>query len=623
MRLLATRDFFVRLGIACLLCALLLAAGCAAPVGVRRVDARSVHRSLTANILSTGEPSAPSIQTLNRSNLFDRFRDDPAGALAELRARYLADPQPVDLFALAELSFVHAERGGGRPFYLASAVYAYGFLFPGRGKPVPDPFDPRLRLAADLYNRGLTAGLASEDGSVVDLSPRTLPLSFGELVLDSDPSSFLWVNHRLVDFVPVAELEVRGLRDRYRQAGIGAPLAARIGDLDTARGELIHERWLAPTMRVASTAFVRIERVGKGIAEGRVRGSVELFVAGADPTVKIDGRAIPLEHEPTAAMAYSLTKSRLWELEIPGFMGEEVDLAAASNLVMLQPHRKGRIPVVFVHGTASSPVRWAEMVNELRADPRLRAHYEAWIFFYRSGNPILYSALQLREAIGGAIAALDPDGRDPGLQRVVMIGHSQGGLLTKLMVVQGGERFWSNVSDVSIEELDLESETEALLESAFYFEPLPQVRRVIFICTPHGGSFLAGRRLGSFASSLVKMPVTLGRAGRDLFETDPEKRVLRKLDHMPSSIDNMTPGNPMLVTLHDTPLDERVTGHSIIAVRTEGPPMNQHDGVVAYSSAHIEGVASEKIVISGHSAQGHPDTIAEVRRILLEHLDAR
>jgi triacylglycerol esterase/lipase EstA (alpha/beta hydrolase family) len=205
----------------------------------------------------------------------------------------------------------------------------------------------------------------------------------------------------------------------------------------------------------------------------------------------------------------------------------------------------------------------------------------------------------------------------------VTIGHSQGGLLTKLIAVQGGERFWSNVSDVSIEELDLEPETQALLEPAFYFEPLPQLRRVIFICTPHGGSFLAGRRLGSFASSLVKIPVTLGRAGRDLFETDPEKRVLRKLDHMPSSIDNMTPGNPLLETLHDTPLDEAVTGHSIIAVRTEAPPMNQHDGVVAYSSAHIEGVVSEKIVISGHSAQGHPDTIAEVRRILLEHLDAR
>ena len=153
--------------------------------------------------------------------------------------------------------------------------------------------------------------------------------------------------------------------------------------------------------------------------------------------------------------------------------------------------------------------------------------------------------------------------------------------------------------------------------------PLPQVRRVIFICTPHGGSFLAGLRLGSFASSLIKMPLTLGRAGIDLFETDPEQRVLRKLNHMPSSIDNMTPGDPMLVTLHDTPLAEAVTSHSIIAVRSEGPLMDQNDGVVAYPSAHIEGAASEAIVISSHSAQGHPDTIAEVRRILIEHLDAR
>ena len=232
MRLLATRGNSVRLGAVSLLCALQLAVGCAAPVGVKRVDARSVHRSLAANVLSTGEPSAASTQTLNRKNLFERFGNDPEGALAELRVRYLADPQPTDLFALAELSFVHAERGAGAPFYLASAIYAYGFLFPGRGREPPDPFDRRLRIAADLYNRGLTEGLATEDGSEVDLSPRTLPLSFGELVLESDPARFLWVNHRLVDFVPVAELEVRGLRDRYRQPGIGAPRPAPLGEVD-------------------------------------------------------------------------------------------------------------------------------------------------------------------------------------------------------------------------------------------------------------------------------------------------------------------------------------------------------------------------------------------------------
>lgn len=35
-------------------------------------------------------------------------------------------------------------------------------------------------------------------------------------------------------------------------------------------------------------------------------------------------------------------------------------------------------------------------------------------------------------------------------------------------------------------------------------------------------------------------------------------------------------------------------------------------------SKHIDGVVSEKMVRSGHSTQGHPETIQEVKRILFE-----
>ena len=601
---------------------LLLAVACRTPVGVKRVDARSVHRAITANVLTTGEPSPPAIQALNRSDLAERFGDDPEGALAELRERYLADPERRDLSALAELAFVHAENGGGRPWFLASAVYAYAFLFPGAGGLPPDAFDRRLRLAADLYNRGLTAGLALEGGDEVDLSARTVPLPFGELVLESKPGGFRWVGHRLEDFVPVAELEVRGLRDRYRRTGIGAPLAASIGPRDEALPERVYERWLPTQQRVPCTAFVRMPKVHRALSDGRVRGSVELYLAGEQETVQVDGRRVPLEFEPTAAMAFSLTEASLWDLELSGFRGQATDLGTASNLVMLQPHERGRIPLVFVHGTASSPARWAEMLNEMAADRRLRARYEAWMFFYNTGNPILYSAMQLRELLQAAIEVLDPDGSDVGLQRMVVMGHSQGGLLTKLMAVESGDRFWANVSEVPISELGLDPDTESLFRGAMFFAPVPQVRRLIFIATPHGGSFLAGRRVAGIATRLVKLPGDVARAGADLFESDPKDLAMRDIQRMPSSIDNMRPGHPFLVTLRETPLEARVTAHSIIPVLGSGPLTSRNDGVVAYESAHIEGVASEKVVLSGHSVQGHPQAILEVRRILLEHLDA-
>jgi hypothetical protein len=74
-------------------------------------------------------------------------------------------------------------------------------------------------------------------------------------------------------------------------------------------------------------------------------------------------------------------------------------------------------------------------------------------------------------------------------------------------------------------------------------------------------------------------------------------------------------------TVARLPLAPGITGHSIIAVLPGQDIKTGNDGVVEYTSAHLEGVESEKVVRSGHSAQGHPETIEEVRRILLRHLD--
>jgi hypothetical protein len=70
-------------------------------------------------------------------------------------------------------------------------------------------------------------------------------------------------------------------------------------------------------------------------------------------------------------------------------------------------------------------------------------------------------------------------------------------------------------------------------------------------------------------------------------------------------------------------LSARVAGSREGVELGEGPITGKTDGVVAYESAHIDGVASEKVVRSGHSTQGHPETIEEVRRILRDHVSER
>jgi pimeloyl-ACP methyl ester carboxylesterase len=615
--------------VACLLLAAAVSA-CATPIGVRRVDVQTVHRDLTASVLSTGRPSAPTAQLLHRLGLFDRFTREPDAVLAELHAGLAPTDDEVRVYALAELSFLHGERQGDPMRLLAAACYAYAFLFPGEDGAPPEPFDPRLRVASDLYNRALTGGLLLGDEGQRGIEGGRFRLPFGTLVIRRTPPEFVWAGYRFKSFQPAADYEVRGLRNRYRRRGIGAPLAARISsELEDAAPPPGHQR-IPDRVRVPVALLLRLERPRAGLASGRLRGTLSLYSQDDAREVTIDGREVPLEFETTATMALALETSGVWEFERRGFrIGDFRPQSGrlADGLFMRQPYRPGRIPVVLVHGTASSPARWAELVNELENDPRIWERYQIWLFIYNTGNPVALSGGALAEALRQTVAELDPEQQDPALSQMVVIGHSQGGLLTKLTAVDSGDLFWDRVSDVPLDELQLEPETRALLEQALFFEPLPFVRRVVFIATPHRGSYLtlwriAGFRPARWAARLVELPGDLAAASLDLMSANPDRELRRSLEDLPTSIDNMTPGNPFLEALALIPLAPRVSAHSIIAVQGDGPPEEGSDGVVRFESASIEGVESELVVRSSHSTQSHPQTIEEVRRILLEHAAA-
>jgi hypothetical protein len=259
------------------------------------------------------------------------------------------------------------------------------------------------------------------------------------------------------------------------------------------------------------------------------------------------------------------------------------------------------------------------MVNDLEADPWVRQHYQFWFFSYDSGNPIAYSAMLLRNALRKAIKTYDPQGNDPCLQHIIVIGHSQGGLLTKMMVINSGDRFWRNASDTPLDELKISEPTRALVRDSMFVEPLPFVSRVVFVATPQRGSYLAGPELvRRLVQKLVSMPSSLVQSGTDLFSRDSVKPYL-KMQTLPTAIDNMSPNHPFIRTISEIPLAPGVHAHSIIAVDADGPLENGGDGVVKYMSAHIDGVDSEKVVRSPHSCQSNPETIDEVRRILRLH----
>jgi triacylglycerol esterase/lipase EstA (alpha/beta hydrolase family) len=597
------------------------ATACGAPVRAVRVDPRHAHRVTLRTELTSGELSQHTQNFVYMHDLAERFERDPAGTLRDLHASFLGGHElREDLAALAELCFHHAERGGGRPYYLAAAAYAWIYLFPPDPANRPDRFSPRLRLACDLYNRGLTA--AMKEGDDVVLRGGSLPLPWGTVDVAFDASTLRWSTHELEGFVPMTELEVEGLPTIHRWPGIGAPLAAHVKtSVGGKAGDILGRR-----IRVPVTALLRFHDLVRDVGTGRLRATLEVHPGYGDRTVEIEGQQVPLEAEPTAALALTLSDSPVWSTELRGFLRGAL-LEDKTRLVAMSPYYAGSIPVVFVHGTASSAGRWAELYNELDNDPRLHGKYQFWFFSYETGNPIAYSAMRLRDALNAAIAVLDPDGKDPALRRMVIIGHSQGGLLTKAMVTDSGLDFWRNVSRTkSIDEIRVSDSTRTLLRKALIFEPQPFVKRVIFLSTPQHGSYVAGSWIAHQLARLVRAPLDVTRVMTDVVTGDRDAltvQAAKGIPGIPSAVDNMTPGNPFVKVMAAKPIAPGVHAHSIIAIKTGVIAPGANDGVVAYDSAHIDGVDSELVVKSAHSCQANPHTITEVRRILLEHLRAQ
>jgi hypothetical protein len=606
-----------------LVCALGLAlAACAGPISAVRVDPKVVQADLGRSAITTGESSWPTRNVLFERGLFDAFAAQPEAALADLhQAMVAAGGDPDLLFALAELSYLHGQAAKKPEYSLAAAVYAYAFLFPEGVGQAPGRFDPRLRIAAGLYNWALAASFASKDR--VEVVPRggTFALPFGDLAVAFDPAALRAGDRELYRFIPVSELEVHGLAMRYRRPGLGTPLAASTRPLAAAPPG---RDMVAPRLQVPVTALLRIAAARRALVQGEpLAGTLELHLAWDAEAVSIAGEQVPLENEPTAALALTVTDVPVMEIEMFGFLGRLTGLMQERPpLVSTTPYHPGLIPVVFVHGTASSIVRWVEMFNRLQADPELRRRFQFWFFQYDSGNPIALSALRLRDALSAAVARLDPAGTDPALRRMVLIGHSQGGLLVKMQVIHSGDRIWNEVSRKPLDALQLTDQTRDLLRRGLFVEPLPEVSRVVFICTPQRGSFVAGRNIiANVTRWLLTLPLALTGVAADMAR-NPDAFAGGGSPVMPSAVDNMSPRHPFIRALQEIPVAPAITVNSIIAVEGDGPVEQGNDGVVTYASAHIEPVESELVVKSGHSVQGDPHAIEEVRRILRKHVEA-
>lgn len=604
------------------LACLAVIAGCATPVGVNKLSPQEAYRETSANPLSAGVLSDQAKFVLNRYNLLQKFDEEPAAAIAELHQKALHDNRGDILYALAEACYLYgsqladsydsAQQAEAPDYFLLSTLYSYYFVSGERSRQRLNIFDHRARSAVDMYNYGLWQGLATGENGKLVFESKLRKLPFGQINISLDMAKFPWDMAEFERFEPADRYEVRGVSVRNRTAGIGVPLIAirKVTGNEFSSGQA-----------VPVTTALRVHGDLAGLAAGTATAGLEFYSTQDVSTVMTNNNTeIPLESDLTTPLAYKLEGSEFFDLGLSGFLGREPN-KIPDGLYLQEPYRPGKIPVVFVHGTASNPVWWVEMFNTLRFDPLIRQNYQFWYFVYTSNKAVALSAAELREALSKKVAELDPQGKDAAMQQMVVVGHSQGGLLTKFTAVDTGENLVKTLTGKSLAELDMSAESKAKVENLLVIKPLPFVKTVIFMSTPHRGSFQSKAWNRNLVRSLIKLPAKLVQTSMDMFDymTDDVKRVLGGKVIL-TSADSMSPDNPVMQTLADIPLAPGVKGHSIIAVQGDGDPKLGNDGVVEYKSAHLEGMASELIVKSGHSSQLNPLAIDEVRRILAENL---
>jgi pimeloyl-ACP methyl ester carboxylesterase len=421
----------------------------------------------------------------------------------------------------------------------------------------------------------------------------------------------------MISFVPTMNLEVQGFQNNYRSEGIGAPLAAGLEPAPHPESGLV----LPANLRIPISAVLQMDNPRRQLTGSTLTAQLKLYTIYDTANIRIDGHDVPLEYDQTAVRALLAVEGKAWTRELSGLLNNVLagpNGTANDNLFALEPHRHGRIPVVLVHGTASSPLRWADMVNDLLEDKDIRDHYEFWFFSYNTGNPIPVSANVLRHALENAVKSLGGVQADPALGRMVVIGHSQGGLLTKLISIDSGTKLWDAISDKPVDELNLKPETTAMLKEALFVRHLPFVETVIFIATPHGGSYQASLTIASLFTRLVTLPLSIAAATADVLTNAGDALKLDKDRRAFNSINGMSPRNPAIEALRQIPVAPGIHAHSLIPTLQDGPLNDRDDGVVEYKSAHIDGVESELVIErQGHSTQSNPLAVREVYRSCL------
>lgn len=295
---------------------------------------------------------------------------------------------------------------------------------------------------------------------------------------------------------------------------------------------------------------------------------------------------------------------------------------ADEGLHMLEPYQPGKIPVVFIHGLLSDPQSWMPLYNELRRHPDIVKKFQFMAVEYPTSVPFLNTAARLRRELRQYRCHVDPLRNDPALSEMVLIGHSMGGIIAKLQTIHSCNDMWAAATQRPFAELQTNPETRQRYFENFFFDPSPDVSRVIAIGTPFSGSPWARRPIGRLSARLTFQPHDLAVEYRQLKRQNRGTFVGNYRLGMPLSIDLLKYNNPLILAIRNRPMAPGTSLNLIYGNSREFGIRGESDFIVPVRSAVVPAETARMVDADHLELQRHEETKFEVLCLLRKHAAA-
>ena len=615
-----------------LLClALLCLSGCAG-VKVSTLDTEQYMELRRGDVLTRGELSSYTGSALQVLGLEREVCEDEGEPCRAALYATSGMSQERRLSALSEMwlyeAMLREKQNAGTPAisaaYLEAARFAYAYLFHSERPMSMRTLEERPTQVRDYYNFSVQQALSRIfeerlSAALPDSRESSISISGWKLHVKVNGAEGSRLGVLPEAILPASELSFEGLRNQYRRDGLGAEMVAVLPaapQKDTVWSE----------MRYPSLTAV-IDFPGNTLDEvlRTQEAALNIYDPFSTERISIGGCHIPLAGNFTSGYGLWLARSDFATQSIGTLFGLEMllgggDMLEAPHVYLMQPYQPQKKTVIMIHGLASSPEAWINVANEIMGDETLSREYQIWQVYYPTSFPIALNNAAIRKAVTQTLQALDADGRNPASQDILLIGHSMGGILSRLMVSSSGDKLWNAMLEKRKLSKEVQEKVREKMHDYMFFEPLPQVGRAVFIAAPHRGTPFADMSIARFIAGLVTLPVKVvnGIIEPAVTLIAPE---LKGKKQPINGIANLSAKDDFIVRAAALPISPAVPYHSIIGNDTPDVPLAESsDSIVPYSSSHLDGAVSEKVIPSGHSVQESPEAILEIRRIMHAHL---